>query len=79
METGKLINTIASIFIIGLMLYGVFLVGSMDRERSTKPPVKKRVKKQVKLTEQDTCNWCNVVKTYSLNVNSRHYRENTSK
>lgn len=51
------------------MLYGVFLVGSMDRERSTKPPVKK----QVKLTEQDTCDWCNVVKTYSLNVNSHHY------
>ena len=61
------------------MLCGVFLVGSMDRERSNKPPTKNPVKKQVKLIEQDTCNWCNIVKTYSLNVNSHHYGENTSK
>lgn len=73
MKTEKLINTIASIFIIGLMLYGVFLVGPMDGERSTKPPAKSPVKKQVKLTEQDTCDWCNIVKTYSLNVNNHHY------
>ena len=74
MKTEKLINNLIAICFI-LFLICVILLAYFRTEQKVKPPIKK----EVKITEQDTCNWCNVVKTYSLNVNSHHYGENTSK
>lgn len=70
----KLINNLIAICFI-LFLICVILLAYFRTEQK----VNQTIKKEVKITEQDTCNWCNIVKTYSLNVNSHHYGENTSK
>lgn len=70
MKTEKLINNLIAICFI-LFLICVILLSYFRTEQKAKPPIKK----EVKITEQDTCNWCRIVKTYSLNVNSHHYKE----
>ena len=69
MKTETLLNIGIGACLIGILMCVVLWINIVDTPNAISP----KPKPADTIRTKDSCDWCGVIKTYSLNVNCYHY------
>jgi len=69
MKTQTLLNIGIVACLIGILMCAVLWINIVDKPNAISP----KPKAPDTVRTKDSCDWCGVIKTYSLDVNCYHY------